>query len=180
MSTPTRNFLATTVALRAGTSLTLAVSGLIHAELYVHGYRYVPTIGQAFLAQASVFVALAILIAVGGPRWLQWAASLGALGSLVAFALSRTVGIFGFVEHGWQPGMATAATTGPVDAATTIHDLQASGYRVILNKVGAEPLSACHVTSIRPGQPVTETVPAGGGDTVQKVVYTPVYVDVAP
>jgi hypothetical protein len=103
MSTPTRNFLATTVALRGGISLTLAVSGLIHAELYVHGYRYVPTIGQAFLAQASVFVALAILIAVGGPRWLQWAAGLGALGSLVAFALSRTFGIFGFVEHGWQP-----------------------------------------------------------------------------
>jgi hypothetical protein len=91
------------VGLRAGISLTLAVSGLIHAELYVHGYRYVPTIGPAFLVQASVFVALAILIAVGGPRWLQWVAGLGALGSLVAFALSRTVGIFGFVEHGWNP-----------------------------------------------------------------------------
>ncbi|MDT5130128.1 MAG: hypothetical protein QOG79_4947 [Mycobacterium sp.] len=103
MSTPTRSFPAATVGLRAGISLTLAVSGLIHAELYVHGYRYVPTIGPAFLVQASVFVALAILIAVGGPRWLQWVAGLGALGSLVAFALSRTVGIFGFVEHGWNP-----------------------------------------------------------------------------
>lgn len=91
------------VALRAGISVTLAVSGLIHASLYVHGYRYVPTIGPAFLVQASAFVALAILILLGGPRWLQWAAGLGALGSLVAFALSRTVGIFGFVEHGWQP-----------------------------------------------------------------------------
>ncbi|MDT5363455.1 MAG: hypothetical protein QOC69_5217 [Mycobacterium sp.] len=103
MSTPTRSFPAATVGSRAGISLTLAVSGLIHAELYVHGYRYVPTIGPAFLVQASVFVALAILIAVGGPRWLQWVAGLGALGSLVAFALSRTVGIFGFVEHGWNP-----------------------------------------------------------------------------
>jgi hypothetical protein len=36
------------------------------------------------------------------------------------------------------------------------------------------------VTSIRTGQAVTETVPAGGGDTMQKVLYTPVYVDVAP
>lgn len=77
-------------------------------------------------------------------------------------------------------GFASAATTGPVDAATTIQGLQASGFRVILNKVGAEPLSACHVTSIHPGKPVTETVPAGGGDTMQKVLYTPVYVDVAP
>ena len=46
---------------------------------------------------------LAILIAVGGPSWRQWAAGLGALGSLVAFALSREVGIFGVVEHGWEP-----------------------------------------------------------------------------
>ena len=83
--------------------MTLAVSGLIHAELHVHGYRYVPTIGLAFLTQASVLVALAILIAVGGPSWRQWAAGLGALGSLVAFALSREVGIFGVVEHGWEP-----------------------------------------------------------------------------
>ena len=50
----------------------------------------------------------------------------------------------------------------------------------ILNKVGSEPLSLSHVTSIRPGTPVTETVPAGGGDTEQKVLYTPVYIDVAP
>jgi hypothetical protein len=96
------------------------------------------------------------------------------------FVLTAAVGAGLIAAAIGSAGMATAATTGPVDAATTIHDLQASGYRVILNKVGAEALSACHVTSIRPGQPVTETVPAGGGDTVQKVVYTPVYVDVAP
>jgi len=103
MSTPAIGRFSTTAALRAGISVTLAISGLIHAELYVHGYRHVPTIGFAFLAQASVFVALAILIAVGGPSWLHWAVGLGALGSLMAFASSRTIGIFGFVEHGWEP-----------------------------------------------------------------------------
>ena len=96
--------------------------------------------------------------------------------------LIRTTAVaVGRSRRRWNPaGLASAAPTGPVNAATTIQDLQANGYRVILNKVGAEPLSACHVTSIRPGQPVTETVPAGGGDTMLKVVYTPVYVDVAP
>ncbi|AFM16168.1 hypothetical protein Mycch_1366 [Mycolicibacterium chubuense NBB4] len=93
--------------LRAGISLTLAVSGLVHAELYVHGYRFVPTVGPAFLAQASVFIALAILIALGGPRWLQLLAAVGAGASLAAFALSRTVGFTGFVEHGWQPAPQT-------------------------------------------------------------------------
>ncbi|CAN5639526.1 hypothetical protein BH09ACT7_BH09ACT7_25120 [soil metagenome] len=75
-------------------------------------------------------------------------------------------------------GTAAAAATSPQNAALTIQGLQAKGFRVILNKVGSEPLSLCAVTSIRLGHAVTETVPAGGGDTQQKIVYTPVYVDV--
>jgi hypothetical protein len=91
------------VAGRGALSLTLAVSGLAHAYLYVHGYRYIPTVGAAFLIQGSAFVALAILILFGGRRWLHWAAGLSALGSLIAFAMSRTIGLLGFVEHGWEP-----------------------------------------------------------------------------
>jgi hypothetical protein len=103
MTTLIGRFPAAEVAIRCGVSVTLALSGLIHAQLYVHGYRYISAIGTAFLVQASVFVALAILIGVGGPRWLQTVAGLTAAGSLVAFALSRTMGIFGFVERGWEP-----------------------------------------------------------------------------
>jgi uncharacterized membrane protein len=95
--------LAARVAIRVGVSATLAVSGVIHANLYVDGYRSVPTIGPAFLLQAIVFCALAVLILAGGPRWLQWAGAAFALGSLIAFVLSRTVGLFGFTEYGWEP-----------------------------------------------------------------------------
>jgi hypothetical protein len=91
------------LVLRAGLSVTLAVSGLAHAYLYFHGYRYIPSVGAAFLIQGGAFVALAILILFGGPRWLHWAAGLAALGSLLGFALSRTIGLLGFVEHGWEP-----------------------------------------------------------------------------
>jgi drug/metabolite transporter (DMT)-like permease len=91
------------VAGRAALSVSLAVSGVAHAYLYVHGYRYIPTVGAAFLIQSSAFVALAILILFGGRRWLYWAAGLGALGSLIGFAMSRTIGLLGFVEHGWEP-----------------------------------------------------------------------------
>jgi hypothetical protein len=84
-------------------SASVAVSGVVHAYLYVHGYRDIPTVGPAFLMQASVFCALAVLILVGGPAWLRLAAAAGAAGSLVAFALSRTVGLFGFSETGWEP-----------------------------------------------------------------------------
>jgi hypothetical protein len=55
------------------------------------------------LLQGSLFCALAVLILVGGPAWLSLVAAVGAAGSLVAFALSRTVGLFGFVENGWEP-----------------------------------------------------------------------------
>ena len=81
----------------------MAISGVSHAYLYVHGYQHIPTIGAAFVVQASVSFALAVLILLGGPGWLQWAAAAVAGGALAAFALSRTVGLFGFSETGWQP-----------------------------------------------------------------------------
>jgi hypothetical protein len=93
----------TDVALRLGIAATLAVSGVSHAYLYIHGYRHIPNIGTAFLLQASVCFALAVLLVIGGPAWLRWAAAGLAAGTLVAFALSRTVGLLGFSERGWQP-----------------------------------------------------------------------------
>jgi hypothetical protein len=88
---------------RLAMALAVATSGISHAYLYVHGYQHIPMIGPAFLGQAGVSFALALLILIGGPGWLQWAAAALASGALAAFALSRTVGLFGFSETGWQP-----------------------------------------------------------------------------
>nr|WP_297595416.1 hypothetical protein [Mycobacterium sp.] len=60
------------------TSLTISAAG--HAYLYVHGYQHIPTIGIGFLVQASVSSAIALLILVGGPGWLRWAAATLAAG----------------------------------------------------------------------------------------------------
>jgi hypothetical protein len=89
--------------LRIVIAASLAVSGISHANLYAHGYGEIPVIGTAFLFQASVFFAVAALVLVGGPDWLTWLAGILAAGSLGAFVLSRTVGIAGFVERGWDP-----------------------------------------------------------------------------
>jgi hypothetical protein len=89
--------------LRIGLAASLAVSAVIHAYLYIHGYQHIPMIGTAFLIQASVSFSLALLIVAGGPWWVQWAAAAMAGGSLVAFVLSRTIGLFGFSERGWDP-----------------------------------------------------------------------------
>jgi hypothetical protein len=92
------------LAVRFGISATLAVSGVIHAYLYIAGgYRYIPIVGPGFLIQASIFCALAVLVLVGAPDWCSWAGCVLAVGALIAFALSRTMGLFGFTERGWSP-----------------------------------------------------------------------------
>lgn len=88
---------------RIALAVAVAVSGVSHAYLYVHGYRHIPLIGPAFLVQAGISFALALLILIGGPSWLRWVAAALSGGALVAFGLSRTVGLFGFSERGWQP-----------------------------------------------------------------------------
>ncbi len=98
------------IFLRLALAAALAVSAFSHAYLYVHGYQHIPMIGTSFLIQASVSSSLALLVAAGGPWWLQWAAAAMAGGSLVAFALSRTVGLFGFSERGWDPAPHAALT----------------------------------------------------------------------
>jgi len=95
---------------RVGLAASLAVSAASHAYLYVHGYQHIPRIGTAFLIQASVCFAVALLIVVGGPGWLRWAAAAAAGGSLVAFVLSRTVGLLGFTERGWDPSPYAASS----------------------------------------------------------------------
>ncbi|OBH25788.1 hypothetical protein A5692_27560 [Mycobacterium sp. E342] len=92
-----------TLLIRIGLAVSLAVSAAGHAYLYVHGYRHIPEIGAAFLVQASVSFAIAVLILAGGPGWLRWVGAAVAGGSLVAFLMSRTVGLDGFLERGWEP-----------------------------------------------------------------------------
>lgn len=102
----------TNLSIRLGLATSLAVAAASHAYLYVHGYQHVPRIGTAFMAQASVSFALALLILVGGPGWLRWAGAAVAAGSLVAFLLSRTVGLPRFSERGWNPAPYAALSVG--------------------------------------------------------------------
>jgi hypothetical protein len=95
--------LAVRLAVRIGIGATLIVSGVVHAYLYIHGYQYIPTIGTVFLLQAGVFCALGVLVLVGGPDWLSWSGGALSVAAIIAFALSRTVGLLGFTEHGWEP-----------------------------------------------------------------------------
>jgi hypothetical protein len=94
---------APATAPRVVAALCLAASGYLHAELYLRGYRVIPGVGVAFLLQASGSIAVGVLLIAAAPAILRLAAAGLAGGALVGFALSRTVGIFGFVEHGLNP-----------------------------------------------------------------------------
>lgn len=90
-------------ALRVATAATLTESGYLHAKLYVDGYRFIHDVGVMFLLQASVSFAVAALLLLGGPPVLRLVAAGTAAGALTGFVASRTVGVFGFTEHGFQP-----------------------------------------------------------------------------
>jgi predicted lipoprotein with Yx(FWY)xxD motif len=81
----------------AGAAL-LVASGAIHLDLYLTGYRTIPTIGWLFLLQVIAAFALAIAIVVTG-SWLAAAAGAGfAISTLGGYLLSLRVGLFGFTE----------------------------------------------------------------------------------
>lgn len=96
-----------TRVLRIASAAALAVSGDIHAQLYIDGYRFIHVVGVLFLVQAAVSFAVTVLLvtaAVWRPPVLVDLAGAGvALGALGGFAASRTVGVFGFIERGLQP-----------------------------------------------------------------------------
>jgi hypothetical protein len=79
-------------------------------------------------------------------------------------------------------GTAGAAPSGAVDASQTVSQLEASGFDVIVNKLGTAPLDQCVVSSVRPGQTYSRMdsgAPGAMDDIVTTVTAMTVYVDVA-
>jgi hypothetical protein len=80
------------------------VTGYVHADLYVAGgYRDIHMVGPAFLLLASGAFAVAALLLVSGSLVPRLGAAAVAAGALGGFVMSRTIGVFGFTEHGLQP-----------------------------------------------------------------------------
>ena len=81
----------------AGAAL-LVAAGAIHLDLYLTGYRTIPTIGPLFLLQVIAAFVLAAAILVTG-NWLIAALGAGfAVSTLGGYLLSLWVGLFGFTE----------------------------------------------------------------------------------
>jgi len=86
------------LALRlAGAGLLIATAA-IHLDLYLTGYRSIPTIGWLFLLQVIAAFALGVVVLLSG-HWLAAAAGAGfALATLGGYLLTLWIGLFGFKE----------------------------------------------------------------------------------
>ena len=92
--------------LQVAGALLLAVSACIHLDLYLTGYRSIPTIGWLFLLQVIVAFVLTAAVLVTH-SWLAAAASAAfALSTLGAYLLAVWTGLFGFKEIRTRAGIA--------------------------------------------------------------------------
>ena len=94
------------VRLRIAGAALLATSAGIHLDLYLTGYRSIPTIGWLFLTQFVVGFSLTIAALVSRSRLAAAASALFALSTLGAYLLAVWIGLFGFREIRTRAGIA--------------------------------------------------------------------------
>jgi predicted lipoprotein with Yx(FWY)xxD motif len=104
--------------LRVAGAVLLIATGAIHLDLYLTGYRTIPTIGWLFLLQviAAFALGLAVLATGGRPAASRLAAAAGAgfaLATLGGYLLSVWTGLFGFREVRTTAGL----TAGVIEVA---------------------------------------------------------------
>jgi len=165
----------------AGAAL-LVASGSIHLDLYLTGYRSIPTIGWLFLLQVIAAYVLAVAILLTG-HWLAAASGAAfALGTLGGYLLSLKVGLFGFTEVRTTAGivagiidvaafaaLATATVTGQdlghrrVQAATATAAVSVVALALLAVAVATPKAApAASVTAGSAGSQVLKARPIGG------------------
>jgi predicted lipoprotein with Yx(FWY)xxD motif len=86
------------LGLRVAGAALLAATGGIHLDLYLTGYRSIPTIGWLFLLQVIAAFGLAAVVLISGSRLAAAAGAGFALSTLGGYLLSVWIGLFGFKE----------------------------------------------------------------------------------
>jgi predicted lipoprotein with Yx(FWY)xxD motif len=102
------------LALRVAGAGLLVATGAIHLDLYLTGYRTIPTIGFLFLLQVIAAFVLAAVVGLLGSRLGAVAGALFALSTLGGYLLSIWFGLFGFREVRTTAGI----VAGVIEVAT--------------------------------------------------------------
>jgi mono/diheme cytochrome c family protein len=89
-------------ALLAGAAVAVAIGGYEHAHLYHQGYSEISTIGTLFLLNAIGSLLTILLLLARRPLPFVVGSLAISFGSIVALVLTRTTGLFGFEEAGYD------------------------------------------------------------------------------
>jgi predicted lipoprotein with Yx(FWY)xxD motif len=92
----------------------LFATGAIHLDLYLTGYRTIPTIGWLFLLQVITAFGLGMIILVSNSRLAAAAGAVFAMATLGGYLLSLRISLFGFREVRTTAGI----SAGVVEVAT--------------------------------------------------------------
>ena len=140
----------------------LIAAGAIHLDLYLTGYRSIPTIGWLFLVQVISAFVLAAAILVTRLALAAAAGAAFALGTLAGYLLSLKVGLFGFTEVRTTAGIVAAVIDVAAFAALAI--AVASAYdlvRRVLPLTAAVSIIALALLSVALATPKAAPVAAG-------------------
>ena len=125
--------------LRISGALLLAVSAGIHLDLYLTGYRKIPTIGWLFLLQVIVGFMLTIAALVTRSRLAAAASAALALSTLGAYLLAVWIGLFGFREIRTRAGLAAGLIEVAAFATLALAAVTADPPRHAVRSAGSGP-----------------------------------------
>jgi predicted lipoprotein with Yx(FWY)xxD motif len=111
----------------------LAATGAIHLDLYLTGYRTVPTIGWLFLLQVITAFAFAAIVLATKSRLLAAAGAGFALSTLGGYLLSLWIGLFGFREVRTEVGVVAGIIEIVAFAALASVALSADEHRPVMS-----------------------------------------------
>jgi predicted lipoprotein with Yx(FWY)xxD motif len=94
------------LALRLAGGGLLIATGAIHLDLYLTGYRSIPTIGGLFLFQVIAAFVLGAAVLASAARLAAAAGAVFSLATLGGYLLSLWIGLFGFKEVRTTAGIA--------------------------------------------------------------------------
>ena len=123
--------------LRISGAVLLAVSAGIHLDLYLTGYRKIPTIGWLFLLQVIVGFMLTIAALVTRSRLAAAASAALALSTLGAYLLAVWIGLFGFKEIRTRAGLAAGLIEVAAFATLALAAVTASSGRHVVGRAVA-------------------------------------------
>jgi predicted lipoprotein with Yx(FWY)xxD motif len=112
----------------------LIATASIHLDLYLTGFRSIPTIGWLFLLQVIAAFGLGLAVLVSGSRLAAAAGAGFALATLGGYLLSMWVGLFGFRE--------VRTTAGIVAGVIEVAAIAALGILALTPAPGQQPQPA--------------------------------------